>query len=177
MQVRSDKHRKKNKTVLKSEQLKLKKALNKLKEADEDKNKAVAKVKRDLTKADKPHQKVIATKDEENEKLKKELVLKNELLEEAFGVIRSLSGMAWDADSYISWIHRYGFDAATRPKYRMFQLSPKLKAEVNTHGVLAGQIVEKFQRTKYKEPEPDDVRMSSAPIGGSAKKTKSQVLI
>ena len=84
--------------------------------------------------------------------------------------------MAWDADSYISWIHRYGFDAATRPKYRMFQLSPKLKAEVNTHGVLAGQIVEKFQRTKYKEPEQDVAAVTFTPIGGSAKSTKGQVL-
>ena len=119
---------------------------------------------------------MIAKKDEELEELRKELIEKEELKEEAFGVIRSLSDMALSADGYISWIHCHGFNAATRPKYRMFQLQPKLKAEVNTHGVLAGEVVEKWQRINCKvamKSTKDDVATSYAPIGGSGRKPKT----
>ena len=91
-------------------------------------------------------------------------------------MIRSLSDMALSADGYISWIHCHGFNAATRPKYRMFQLQPKLKAEVNTHGVLAGEVVEKWQRINCKvamKSTKDDVATSYAPIGGSGRKSKT----
>ena len=100
--------------------------------------------------------------------------------EEAFGVIRSLSDMALSADTYINWIYCHGYDAATRPKYRMFHLQPKLKAEVSTHGVLAGEVVEKWQRKHCKvarKSKNDDERSSFAPIGGSARKPKAPLPI
>ena len=74
--------------------MKLKKTQNKLKLAEKDKNKAVTKVKKEMSKADKRYQKIIIKKDKELEMLRKELIEQKSLKEEAFGVIRSLSDMA-----------------------------------------------------------------------------------
>ena len=91
-------------------------------------------------------------------------------------MIRSLSDMALSADTYINWIYCHGYDTATRPKYRMFHLQPKLKAEVNTHGVLAGEVVEKWQRKNCKVARSSK-KFNGAPlktpIGGSSRKPKT----